>query len=169
VTNIQAVGTVIRLLGLWLLLSWLQHLLQSFSLLMLPIEGRSMAFAIFVFWIALAAFMVARPIFLARIILPSDGAASPGREKPGWSIDELQAALFSGVGLYLLASVLFDASRWIHSGLALAQKTPLWQLWNFLPVEEFILLILKCIVGTWLLVGAKGLRGAIRLLRGSGE
>lgn len=165
-TNEQAVGAGVRVAGAVLVLSMFGPLLQ---LIPLSIQiGASRPFWLLTYALqcvplaALGLLMIAKPSQFSRWIL-QDGTHLT--EATGWSLEELQAVLFSVLGLYFMVITVTDLYGWLRifsnfSGNVRSVHWPATSDLAFMATTT-----LKLAVGVWLLLGARGVAAVIQRLR----
>jgi hypothetical protein len=167
VTNLQIVGVGVRVFGIWKLLGTLQ-LLLAYAPFVLTLNADRNTYFAFLFpmlSLALAAWMVARPIAFARLILPVTNENADAEARNTWSMDELQGVLFSVLGVYFLVSYFQYFEGWLQALSTLRQDQRI----NWPSVSNTASAIVGICAGLWLLLGAKGLRGFIRKCRTAGS
>jgi len=105
------------------------------------------------------------PLFISRKLLPSDEV------KEGESIasvKDIDVIAFSILGLWVLASAVPDMVYWILMWMTVLSKSS----GDAMLTEQVInttVTVLEIIIGVWLLVGARGLRGLLRRMRYAGS
>jgi hypothetical protein len=167
VTNLQVVGVGIRVFGVWKFLTVLYLVVLYLPWVFSVAASRDTYIALIfpAIWLVLSAFMIVQPIAIARHILPDTNEPAAAETSSTWSIDELQAVLFSALGVYFLVTSIPQFQGWLQ---AWTQRTEQLQNWDPYTISNTISQFISLVVGLWLLMGAKGLRGFIRWCRASG-
>ena len=105
------------------------------------------------------------PLLIARKLMPSD-EIKEGEAIA--SIKDLDVIAFSILGLWLLATAVPDMIYWILTWSVILSK----ELGDAMVTDQVISTIVtgfELIMGFWLLLGAKGLRGLLRRMRYAGS
>jgi hypothetical protein len=165
-TNESVVAIGIRLFGLLTVLNALASLssILPLSQVILTDLRVGFPFALQCGWLGFGALLSWKPAAVARSILPRP---SLEETKATWDLDEFQAVLFSAVGIYLLATTLTDLTGWTRSWAYFLQSSDVRGWFNY-ELAAIGTMALRLAVGSWLLLGARGLIGVIRWLRGIG-
>lgn len=103
------------------------------------------------------------PLTLARAILPKVMVAE---SKTNWKIDDIQEVALSVLGVWVLATALPDVFQWIVYSHLMNK----YQLGELSPenVGKIWATAVELTIGFWLVFGAKGISGIIRMARTAG-
>ena len=103
--------------------------------------------------------------YLSKILLPP---TTPTAEDIRWSLADIETTAFTIIGIYVLSGAIPDGfyltSVFIQSS---ALKADLGQAPSI--TLRFISIVIKLIIGFWLLLGAKGLRDFLYKVRSAGK
>jgi len=105
------------------------------------------------------------PLLVTRKLMPSD-EIKQGESIA--SIKDIDVIAFSVLGLWVLTSAVPDMVYWILMWMTILSKTT----GDAMLTEQVIstiVTVLELIMGVWLLMGARGLRGVIRKMRVAGS
>jgi hypothetical protein len=102
------------------------------------------------------------PLTIAGTILPK--IKTSGRSVP-LRVNEIQVVAFSILGLWVLSTAVPDIFYWstfvyLAKGINFSLKPE--------HIGNVVATVIELIIGFWLLFGARGLRGLVRLTRSSG-
>ena len=167
-SNESVVVIVLRLAGIFLFVLILGHFLTITPTVAFEFGMKGPALTVWSVFVcstlAASLVLVVAPGAIARRLMPRDERVAPATP---WTIDDLQAALFSALGLFFLVDAGSDLTRWIAS-MALVIGTGRGVEHTLLNVGFQAYLVVRLVTGIWLLFGARGLRGLIRKARKAG-
>lgn len=167
VSQITAVG--IRLFAVWVVLYVLSNAPAMWRFnISEGITGANFAIVVgSLLLLLVAAAMWFFPLGIARLLVPR-GPRGPEQSTsiPG-SFAQVEALAFCLLGLWVLAEVVPEAFYWIfmsyHASRLEAQLDLGVRDWSMMAVT-----VVKVVIGIWLVLGAKGLRGLLHRARTSG-
>ena len=172
-TNQAAIAIIIRLAGIWIALEVAETFVYFVSAVAqseqpVDMSRRSVWIPTFfnLLWLSISALLIAAPMRVANVLLPR---SLHGEGTTRWGVEELQAVAFSVLGLFILLFTLTQVQSLISSWMFLASLfQPEGQQGYFFDAVGFITLLLKTVVGVWLLFGAKALARLLRNARTAG-
>lgn len=159
----QVVGLGVRLFAIFLVVYTIRYGSSLLPMTRAPDNVSLLFIASFTIPLLLAALLMWMfPLTVAGTILPKMKAS--GRSVP-LRRDEIQVVAFSILGLWVLSTAVPDLFYW-STFVYLAKRINL----SLTPshIGNVVATVIELIIGFWLLFGARGLRGLVRVLRSSG-
>jgi len=166
-TKEQVFGLAVKLFAIYLLVSGLRSITG-----VIQIADHASGFAgiwwvagsyLFVF-VCIALLLWFFPVTVARKLLPKDDRKP---EEKDISLKDIDIIAYSILGVWLLATTIPDVIYWILVMYTLEHKGLIHYM-SHARVANVVATTIQFIIGVWLLLGAKGLRGLIRKLRYAG-
>jgi hypothetical protein len=167
-TSAQIVGLGVRLFAIWLVVSILRHVpgMWRFNISDAAAADSSTNLVIVVVAVlilALAAGLWLFPLTVANKLIPRSSRTDHIRVP----IEQAESIGFSLIGLWVLASSVPDSFYWSFMAYQASRPNSILEL-RASEYSYMAATAVEVILGIWLLLGAKGLRGLLRWARTAG-
>lgn len=167
-TKEQIVALGIKLFAVFLLVYGLRsitYIVPVYSMQTIPTVGWIIMAGLAVIFISIVYLLWSFPVLISRKLLPSDDVKEG--ESPA-SIKDIDVIAFSILGLWVLISSIPDLGYWFFMWMTVLNDNPEGVVYTQQKINTGVT-IFEILIGFWLLLGAKGLRGLIRRMRYAGS
>ena len=168
-TGGQIVGLGVRLFAIWLVLYVLTNApgMWRFNVSEGAVSANLVVILVSCLLLAAAAALWFFPLSVANKLVPGATKRTQDLERTGVPFEHVERLAFCLLGLWILAEAVPNCFYWVLMAYHAARPD---SLLHFGPVEYARVAVTgsKLVMGLWLLLGAKGLRGLLRWARTAG-
>lgn len=169
-TKSQLVGLGVRIFGILLLIYSIQYGASFITTaLNQPSNAQGVFIAVLVMmaiFFVIAVLFIKFPLAVAGKLLPKDG-----NELLDWklTLSEIYAIAYFFLGLFVLVEAIPSVFYWITYGYIYTYtEPPTYKYFSPSDIGSMVFTGVELIIGVWLLLGARGLRGLVNNLRSAG-